>query len=101
MSILTRDERLACGPSVLPRPSSPLLSQLAVPPQLQIVVGQLTVDPLCSQAFQCYTVKAPNAWHRNKKDRKHLQSTQSTVDRYTDQAQSTIEKAARETYNTN
>ena len=46
MSILTRDERLACGPSVLPRPSSPLLSQLAVPPQLQIVVGQLTSFPV-------------------------------------------------------
>ena len=54
-----------------------------------------------SSTLWCYTEKASNAWHRRgtKKDRKHLQSTQSAHSTHvTDQAPSTTERTAQETH---
>ena len=52
-----------------------------------------------------YTGKAPNAWHRRGTLKRQETPTINPTDRepthLTDQAPSTIERAARETHNTN
>ena len=53
----------------------------------------------------CYTEKAPNAWHRRGTHKRQETPANNLTDRQpthlTDQAPSTIERAARETHNTN